>query len=267
MGQSVLVFISHSSDDKEALVEPLVRDLETCYIGVWLDKRRIIPGENLRQSIFREGLDKADVALVFFTKNALSSAWVDREIKHVLREETRKGNSFNLRKVICVFDSDETYSIIAERYPELTDDLLHLMPLGYSMIQFGQLLSAIWSKYLALQGGDVATQRLLLEKDRELFRREQELQEVKRQLQELKTKRTATDPEGDFKVAFESGALKEFVAQRERILSSPIIARAEYLASPRAFGFVEPHKSRLDMLVLTEKGREFFKWLLLKKLG
>jgi len=39
MGQSVLVFVSHSSEDKEALIEPIVRDLEDCYINVWLDKR------------------------------------------------------------------------------------------------------------------------------------------------------------------------------------------------------------------------------------
>ncbi|MFT4928501.1 MAG: hypothetical protein ACI8WB_004620 [Phenylobacterium sp.] len=68
MGQSILVFISHSSDDKEGFIEPLVNDLEDCYINIWLDKRKIFPGDNLRKSIFRDGLDKADVALIFFTK-------------------------------------------------------------------------------------------------------------------------------------------------------------------------------------------------------
>lgn len=47
MGQSVLVFISHSSEDKETLIEPIVSDLENCYINVWLDKRKIVPGDNL----------------------------------------------------------------------------------------------------------------------------------------------------------------------------------------------------------------------------
>ena len=93
MGQSVLVFISHSSSDKETLIEPIVQDLEDCYINVWIDKRKIVPGDNLRKSIFRDGLDKADVALIFFTQTSLQSSWVDREIKHVLREEGKKGNN------------------------------------------------------------------------------------------------------------------------------------------------------------------------------
>jgi hypothetical protein len=178
MGHSILVFVSHSSEDKATLIEPLVKDLEDCYINVWLDKRKIVPGDNLRKSIFRDGLDKADVALIFFTENSLKSSWVDREIKHVLRDEHARGNDFDLRKIISIFDSDTTYRAISDRYPELTDDLLHLMPAGYSSVQLGQLISAIWSKYLSLQGGDVATQRQLLEKDREIFRKEQQLAEA-----------------------------------------------------------------------------------------
>ena len=90
MGQSVLVFVSHSSEDKEQYVEPIVEDLEACYINVWIDKQKIVPGDNLRKSIFRDGLDKADIALLFFTESSLKSSWVDREIKHVLREEGKR---------------------------------------------------------------------------------------------------------------------------------------------------------------------------------
>ena len=82
MGQSVLVFVSHSSDDKESYIETIVLDLENCFINVWIDKRNIVPGDNLRKSIFRDGLDKADIALLFFTEQSLKSSWVDREIKH-----------------------------------------------------------------------------------------------------------------------------------------------------------------------------------------
>lgn len=128
MGQSVLVFVSHSSDDKESYIEPITSDLESCYINVWIDKRKILPGDNLRKLIFRDGLDKADIVLLFFTEQSLKSSWVDKEIKHVLREETKKGNNFDLNKIISIFDSQKTYDTISERYPELTDDLLHLMP-------------------------------------------------------------------------------------------------------------------------------------------
>jgi len=159
MANSVLVFVSHSSDDKEEYIEPIVQDLEDCYINVLLDKRKILPGNNLKKSIFRDGLDKADIALLFFTKQSLQSSWVDREIKHVLREESKKGNNFDLNKIISIFDSTEKYDAISDRYPELTDDLLHLMPKDYSKNDLDQLISAIWPKYLDLQGGDVENQK------------------------------------------------------------------------------------------------------------
>jgi len=34
MGQSILVFVSHSFEDKEEYIEPIVQDIEDCYINV-----------------------------------------------------------------------------------------------------------------------------------------------------------------------------------------------------------------------------------------
>lgn len=265
MGHSILVFVSHSSEDKVVLIEPLVKDLEDCYINVWLDKKRIVPGDNLRKSIFRDGLDKADVALIFFTENSLKSSWVDREIKHVLRDEYARGNDFDLRKIISIFDSDATYRAISDRYPELTDDLLHLMPAGYSPVQLGQLISAIWSKYLSLQGGDVATQRQLLEKDREIFRKEQLLVESRQEIEQLRSKNPASKQNEEFQAIFESGTINQFISHQNEILSKPYL---EFRGIPnsseaRAFGLIEPMPKNLEIISLTERGRAFFQWLLL----
>ncbi len=266
MGNSVLVFVSHSSEDKESLIEPLVRDLEDCYINVWLDKRKIVPGDNLRKSIFRDGLDKADIALIFFTENSLKSSWVDREIKHVLRDEKNKGNNFDLNKIISIFDSDETYKAIVDRYPELTDDLLHLMPAGYAAVQLGQLVSAIWSKYLSLQGGDVATQKKLLEKDRELFRKEQEIVELRQQVEKLKSAKAGSDEAEQFQQIFDSGVLNGLIAAKEKVLTEALL---EYIKVPdaaaaRALGFIDTSPKNIRLIEITDKGRAFFKWLLLK---
>ena len=260
MGQSVLVFISHSSGDKESLVEPIVADLEACYINVWLDKRKILPGDNLRKSIFRDGLDKADVALIFFTKNSLESSWVDREIKHVLREETKKGNNFDLNKIISIFDSTETYAQIVERYPELTDDLLHLMPENYTKIHLGQLISAIWSKYLQLQGGDVATQRHLLDKDKEIFQKEKEIQQLKLKIDEAKSKNSVTVVKQEFQVMFESGKLDDFIKIKDALLTGSAVERPNlnYLSDALAFGLLRPGSGAY--VFINEKGRDFFKW-------
>ena len=79
MGASILVFVSHSSEDKTSYIEPIVADLEACYINVWIDKKKIVPGENLRKSVFRDGLDKADIALIFSQRSRSNLlGWIGR---------------------------------------------------------------------------------------------------------------------------------------------------------------------------------------------
>lgn len=266
MGQSVLVFISHSSGDKESLIEPIVADLEACFINVWLDKRKIVPGDNLRKSIFRDGLDKADVALIFFTQNSLKSSWVDREIKHVIREESKKGNNFDLNKLISIFDSTETYKQVTERYPELTDDLLHLMPENYTKVHLGQLISAIWSKYLQLQGGDVATQRKLLEKDKEIFQREKEIQQLKQTLEEAKSKSSDSTLKQEFQLMFESGKVDDFIELKDNLLTGKSVDRKNlnHLSNALAFGLVKHGGG--ENVFIEDRGRQFFKWYIMTHL-
>lgn len=264
MGQSVLVFVSHSSEDKESLIEPIVADLENCYINVWLDKRKIIPGENLRKSIFRDGLDKADIALIFFTEKSLKSSWVDREIKHVLREESKKGNSFDLNKIISIFDSKKTYEEIAERYPELTDDFLHLMPINYDKTQLGQLISAIWSKYLSLQGGDVETQRQLLVKEKEIFQKDKEIQDLSNKIEALKTRNSRNSEFEEFSEFLTSGKVDTFISNRQIILESGEWIERKHIgniAEAFAFGLIQENKqSSSGHFSITDKGKDFFKW-------
>lgn len=267
MGESVLVFVSHSSEDKESLIEPIVSDLEESYINVWFDKRNIIPGDNLRKSIFRDGLDKADVALIFFTEKSLQSSWVDREIKHVLREEAKKGNDFDLKKIISIFDSQETYDEVGKRYPELTDDLLHLMPENYTKVHLGQLISAIWSKYLSLQGGDIETQRQILAKDKEIFTKDKEIQKLKEQLKAQSSKNPSNKNDSEFQEIYSSGKIEGFISQRESILGQSYTNpnSLSNSAEARAFGFIEPYARNSSQVVITKKGREFFQWYLLNE--
>ncbi|MEE9336641.1 MAG: toll/interleukin-1 receptor domain-containing protein [Methylococcaceae bacterium] len=263
MGQSVLVFVSHSSDDKEDLIEPIVNDLEDSYINVWFDKKKIVPGDNLRKSIFRDGLDKADIALIFFTEQSLKSSWVDKEIKHVLREENKKGNNFDLNKIISIFDSKTTYDEISDRYPELTDDLLHLMPKGYNKIHLGQLISAIWSKYLSLQGGDVETQRQLLSKEKEIFQKEKEIQDLNLKLQEAKSKNSRSTQVGEYEDFLNSEKINGFISQQESLLrdQSTPTHDIDNVSEAMAFGLLEYHNR--ERVRISQKGKDFFKWFIL----
>jgi hypothetical protein len=264
MAESVLVFISHPSSDKESLIEPVVIDLEDCYINVWLDKRKIAPGENLRKSIFRDGLDKADIALIFFTQHSLKSSWVDKEIKHVLREDLNKGNDFNLNKIISIFDSEETYKQIAERYPELTDDLLHLMPLNYSKLHLGQLISAIWSKYFSLKGDDIETQKKILSKDREIFKHEMENESLKRQIEELKSSRPEIQQNEEFLDYYDSGITEPILKRRIELLGNDYISVEQQndYHDNITLELIQPLPNANHLVKLTKKGKEYFKWIL-----
>jgi len=267
MGQSILTFISHASEDKKSLIEPIAEDLENCYINVWLDKRKIMPGDNLRKSIFRDGLDKADVVLIFFTQKSINSSWVDREIKHVLREESKKGNDFDLNKIISIFDSKETYEEISKRYPELTDDLLHLMPSDYSKVQLGQLISAIWSKYLSLQGGEVEVQRQLLNKEKEIFQREKEIEKLKIEINDIKSKNSNISQIEEFKIYLDSGKIDKLIQNKGSLLRGGWIDGDNIynLAEAMAFGLAENNPKSTQYIQISEKGKEFFKWLILNE--
>lgn len=265
MSDSVLVFVSHSSEDKESYVEPIVSDLENCFINVWIDKRKILPGKNLRKSILRDGLDKADVALLFFTQNSLNSAWVDREIKHLLRDELDRRN-YDLNKIISIFDSENTYHQIEDRYPELTDDLLHLMPVDYEKIHLGKLVSAIWSKHFSLQGGDVETKRQLLAKDQEIFQKDKELFDLKRKL-EIKPKSEKDIESDDFHTICERLDLDYFLQNKTGLLRGGYLEAAhEGVSDLMAIGLVdfEPNEDP-GFVYLTKFGHDFLKWYTLNK--
>jgi valyl-tRNA synthetase len=200
----------------------------------------------------------------FFTEKSLGSAWVDREIKHVLREEMQRGNDFDLSKIISIFDSESTYKEINKRYSELTDDLLHLMPIEYSKLQLGQLVSAIWSKYLDLQGGDIETQRQLLSKEKEIFQKEKEIEDLKQKLHNEKSKNPANQLHGEFEKYVKSEKLTGFLKQKDQLLTAMRSPSHSVSNLPEliAFGLVTHLGS--DSVQITPKGQDFLKWYILE---
>ena len=71
------IFLSHSSKDKKA-VRRLAKDLESQGFDVWLDEHRIKVGDVIVQKL-QEGISKADFLLVWLTKKAVKSRWVQQE--------------------------------------------------------------------------------------------------------------------------------------------------------------------------------------------
>ncbi|HCH5776621.1 TPA: toll/interleukin-1 receptor domain-containing protein [Vibrio parahaemolyticus] len=67
------VFISHSSKDKEQIVNPLNSYLQANDIGTWLDSYEIDYGDNIYLKV-NEGIENADLGLFILTDSFFDSA-------------------------------------------------------------------------------------------------------------------------------------------------------------------------------------------------
>ena len=139
------------------------------------------------------------------------------------------------------------------------------MPQDYEKRHLGQLISAIWSKYLSLEGGDINTQKLILAKDREIFQKDKEIEELKYNLKEFKNKNSNATMYEEFEEIFKSKRLDEFISERNAILNSPTFHGPSFsgVSNARAFGLIEESKKDASRFSLSLKGREFFQWYLL----
>ena len=140
------------------------------------------------------------------------------------------------------------------------------MPAVYNKIQLGQLISAIWSKYLSLQGGDIETQKQLLAKEKEIFQKDKELQETKTKLQNEKAKNKIDSHIEEFNVLKSSGKLTSFIEAKETILGSGYVDPEDIpqYADALAYGLIDFHTKNPHYFSITEKGKQFFKWLLVE---
>ena len=78
------LFLSHCSSDK-AIVREIKGKLYG-FLDTWLDERQLIPGEQFVDSL-KEAISKTDLLLLFISKSALESRWVDQEIKWAISIE------------------------------------------------------------------------------------------------------------------------------------------------------------------------------------
>jgi hypothetical protein len=73
------VFISHASEDKDAVARPLARQLEAAGLRVWFDETQLRVGDSLRAKI-DEGLSKSSFGVVIISPAFLEKRWPQREL-------------------------------------------------------------------------------------------------------------------------------------------------------------------------------------------
>src|SRR3990172_8517947 len=86
MEQKYDCFISHASEDKEALVEPLAMELHRLGVRVWFDRFAIKVGDSLSRSI-DDGLATSRYGILVISKGFLAKPWPEYELRGLIARE------------------------------------------------------------------------------------------------------------------------------------------------------------------------------------
>jgi hypothetical protein len=85
------VFLSHSSTDVP-FIERIEADFGRCQIDSWRDQKDIRDGQPWLDSIFEDGIPTCDAILAYFTKSALESPMVAKEVDSAILRRLKDSN-------------------------------------------------------------------------------------------------------------------------------------------------------------------------------
>src|SRR5207253_6894356 len=80
------VFVSHASEDKQAVAEPLMRALEDAGLRVWYDRIELRLGDSLREKI-DEGLAHSRFGIVILSPSFFAKHWPMQELNGLAQRE------------------------------------------------------------------------------------------------------------------------------------------------------------------------------------
>jgi uridine kinase len=108
------VFISHASEDKQQVAQPLAQALSDHGVRVWLDAHVLMAGDSLRRSIDR-GLGSSKYGIVVLSPRYFEKEWSLKELDALVSKETGSG------KVILPVLHDMTHAEACRLAPLLAD--------------------------------------------------------------------------------------------------------------------------------------------------
>lgn len=108
------VFVSHASEDKDAVVDGLVQQLEALGVDVWYDDDQIQIGDSLMDSL-NEGLSESRYGVIVLSENFIDKNWPESELKALMqRFQQDDVGIMPLRYGI-------SHEVIVDTYPILSD--------------------------------------------------------------------------------------------------------------------------------------------------
>jgi uridine kinase len=110
------VFISHASEDKSDVVEPLAARLQELGLKVWLDATELRIGDSLRRKI-DEGLRQSKYGIVILSPHFFNKEWLQKELDALVAREDGRS------KVILPILHNLTHESVANHSILLADKL------------------------------------------------------------------------------------------------------------------------------------------------
>lgn len=90
MAPSCDVFISHASEDKDAIARPLAEFLRSFGVKVWYDEHLLRVGDSLSE-VIDKGLVECRFGVVIISQKFLSKSWARRELAGLVAKEIAVG--------------------------------------------------------------------------------------------------------------------------------------------------------------------------------
>jgi hypothetical protein len=115
-GETWDVFISHASEDKGAIAEPLAEELRARGLKVWLDKTELRIGDSLRRKI-DYGLAHSTFGVVILSKSFFAKGWPQYELDGIV------GMSVNGDQRMLPIWHEISRDEIAKQSPSLVDKI------------------------------------------------------------------------------------------------------------------------------------------------
>jgi hypothetical protein len=134
-GEQWDVFISHASEDKDAIARPLAEALRTKGLRVWYDEFALTVGDSLRKSI-DDGLAHSRFGIVVLSKHFFEKHWPEQELNGLATRETEG------KKVILPVWHGVGFNDVRENSPMLADRFAASTEKGIERV-VEQLLSAM----------------------------------------------------------------------------------------------------------------------------
>jgi hypothetical protein len=84
------LFLSHASEDKDAIARPLYDALTKAGVSVWFDEAELTLGDSLRRKI-DQGLAECRYGIVILSTSFFAKEWPQKELDGLVARETASG--------------------------------------------------------------------------------------------------------------------------------------------------------------------------------